>query len=157
VAVVYLGLGSNIGDRNGYIEAALLRIVEECKASIIAKSSIKETKPVDYEEQPNFLNQVVKIETELAPFDLLSALKKIESDVGRIYRFSKGPREIDIDILLYDDVIIDSDILIIPHREIIKRDFVLEHLIELDPQLIEPVSKKKYSEVLNHACFKKYQ
>jgi 2-amino-4-hydroxy-6-hydroxymethyldihydropteridine diphosphokinase len=157
VAVVYLGLGSNIGDRNSYLEAALSLIVKECSAFIVAKSSIKETKPVDYEEQPDFLNQVVKIETELTPFDLLLALKKIESDVGRTYRFSKGPREIDIDILIYDDVIMESNVLTIPHREIVKRDFVLEHLVELDPQLIEPVSKKKYSEVLNHAGFKEYQ
>jgi 2-amino-4-hydroxy-6-hydroxymethyldihydropteridine diphosphokinase len=157
VAVVYIGLGSNIDNRNSYLEAALLQIARECKASIIAKSSIKETKPVDYEDQPDFLNQVIKIETELTPIDLLSVLKKIESDIGRVYRFSKGPREIDIDILLYDDMIIDSDILKLPHPEIIKRDFVLEHLIELDPQLIEPISKKKYSEVLKYAAFKEYQ
>jgi 2-amino-4-hydroxy-6-hydroxymethyldihydropteridine diphosphokinase len=157
VAVVYIGLGSNVGDRNSYLEAALFHIKEECKASIIAKSSIKETKPVDYEDQPNFLNQVIKIETELTPTDLLAVIKKIESDIGRVYRFLKGPREIDIDILLYDDIIIDSDILIIPHPEIVKREFVLEHLIELDPQLIEPVSNKKYSEVLNHAGIEEYQ
>ncbi|MCL2154664.1 MAG: 2-amino-4-hydroxy-6-hydroxymethyldihydropteridine diphosphokinase [Leptospirales bacterium] len=158
MAVVYIGLGSNIGNRNNYLEAALLHIVKECKASIIAKSSIKETKPVDYEDQPDFLNQVIKIATELTPIELLSALKKIEGDLGRVYRFSKGPREIDIDILLYDDVIIDSDILKLPHPGIVKRDFVLEHLIELDPQLIEPISKKKYSEVLeDYAGFKKYQ
>ncbi|MCL1834150.1 MAG: 2-amino-4-hydroxy-6-hydroxymethyldihydropteridine diphosphokinase [Leptospirales bacterium] len=157
MAVVYIALGSNIGERDSYLEAALLHIEEECKASIVAKSSIKETKPVDYEDQPNFLNQVVKIETELTPADLLAVIKKIEADLGRVYRFSKGPREIDIDILLYDDVIIESDILIIPHPEIINRGFVLEHLVELDPQLIEPVSKKKYSEVLNHAGFKEYK
>jgi len=148
VATVYIGLGSNIGDRNRYMEEALLLIAKECNASIIAKSGVKETKPVDYEDQPDFLNQVIKIKTELTPMDLLSALKKIESDVGRVYRFSKGPREIDIDILLYDDIIIDSDILKLPHPEIFKRDFILEHLLELDPHLIEPVSKKKYSEVL---------
>ena len=157
MAVVYVGLGSNIGNRNNYLEAALLLIAKECKTLIIAKSSIKETKPVDYEDQPDFLNQVIKIETELTPIELLTALKKIEGALGRVYRFSKGPREIDIDILLYDDVIIDSDKLKLPHPGIVKRDFVLEHLIELDPQLIEPVSKKKYSEVLNHAGFKEYQ
>jgi 2-amino-4-hydroxy-6-hydroxymethyldihydropteridine diphosphokinase len=157
MGVVYIGLGSNVGNRDSYMEAALLLIIKECKASIIAKSGVKETKPVDYEDQPDFLNQVIKIETELTPIDLLTALKKIESDIGRVYRFAKGPREIDIDILLYDDVIIDSDILKLPHPEIIKRNFVLEHLLELDPQLIEPVSKKKYSEVLDHACLKEYQ
>ena len=157
MAIVYLGLGSNVGNRNSYLEEALLLIAKECNASIIAKSSIRETKPVDYEDQPDFLNQVIKIETELTPIDLLSVLKKIESGIGRVYRFSKGPREIDIDILLYDDVIMNSDILIIPHPEIIKRDFVLEHLIELEPQLIEPISKKKYSEVLHYAGFKEYK
>ena len=157
MAVVYIGLGSNVGNRNTYIEEALLHIVKECEASIIAKSSIKETKPVDYEDQPDFLNQVIKIATELTPIELLTALKKIESGLGRVYRFEKGPREIDIDILLYDDVIINSDKLKLPHPGIVKRDFVLEHLIELDPNLIEPISKRKYSEVLDHACFKKYQ
>ena len=153
MAIVYLGLGSNVGNRNSSLEEALLLIAKECNASIIAKSSIKETKPVDYADQSDFLNQVIKIETELTPFELLKALKKIESDIGRVHRFSKGPREIDIDILLYDDVIINTDILIIPHPEIIKREFILEHLIELDPQLIEPVSKRKYSEVLNLCRF----
>ena len=157
MAIVYLGLGSNIGDRKGYLEEAVLLIAKECNAVIIAESSIKETKPVDYKDQPDFLNQVIKIETELTPAELLSAVKKIEGGMGRLYRFSKGPREIDIDILLYDDAIINSDVLIIPHREILKRDFVVEHLIELDPDLIEPVSKKKYSEVLDYAGFKEYQ
>jgi 2-amino-4-hydroxy-6-hydroxymethyldihydropteridine diphosphokinase len=157
VAIVYIGLGSNVGNRKNFLEAALSQIVEEYKASIIAKSGVKETKAVDYEDQPNFLNQVVKIETELTPLELLETLKKIESDIGRIHRFSKGPREIDLDILLYDDLITDSDILKIPHPEIIKRDFVLEHLLDINPELIEPISKKKYSEVLIHAGFKEYQ
>ena len=157
MATAYIGLGSNIGDRNSSLEAASSLIIKECNASIIAKSGVKETKPVDYEDQPDFLNQVIKITTELTPVELLSVLKKIENDLGRVYRFSKGPREIDIDILLYDDVVIDSDILKLPHPEIIKRDFVLEHLLELDPELVEPVSKKKYSEVLDRACFKEYQ
>ena len=99
------------------------------------------------------MNQIIKIQTDLKPLDLLKLLKEIEADMGRVYRFSKGPREIDLDILLYDDLIIDESILKVPHPEILKRDFVLEHLIEIDPELSDPVSKKKYSEVLSHGGF----
>ena len=84
---------------------------------------------------------------------MANILKEIEKDLGRIYRFSKGPREIDIDILLFDDLIINDSILRVPHPEIFKRDFILEHLIELDSELTDPVSKKKYSEVFYHAGF----
>jgi 2-amino-4-hydroxy-6-hydroxymethyldihydropteridine diphosphokinase len=151
MAIVYIGLGSNIGDRAEYLRSAAEWILKKCGASLIAESSIKETKAVDFEDQPDFLNQIIKIKTELDPVILLNLLKEIEVEMGRIYRFSKGPREIDIDILLYNDLIMDESILKIPHPEIFKRDFILEHLAELDPELTDPVSKKKYSEVLYHA------
>ncbi len=153
MAVVYIGLGSNIGDREEYLRSAALSILNKCSASLVAESSVKETKAVDFEDQPDFLNQVIKIRTELNPVMLLTIMKEIESDMGRVYRFSKGPREIDLDILLYDDRIINESILKVPHPEIVKRDFVLEHLIELDPELIDPISKKKYSEVFYNGSF----
>jgi len=153
MAVVYIGLGSNIGDRNGYLRDGIANIKRRCRASLMAESSIKETKAVDFENQPDFLNQVIKIQTDLNPGDLLNELKGIEEDMGRIYRFSKGPREIDLDILLYDDIIIRESDLEIPHPGILKRDFILEHLLELDSELIEPVSKKKYSEVFYNGGF----
>jgi 2-amino-4-hydroxy-6-hydroxymethyldihydropteridine diphosphokinase len=94
---------------------------------------------------------IIKIETDLDPVTLLHHLKEIEVEMGRVYRFSKGPREIDIDILLYNDLVMNESTLKIPHPEILRRDFILEHLAELDPELTDPVSKKKYSEVLYHA------
>jgi len=153
MAIVYIGLGSNMGDRDEYLRNAVNYILKKCEAALIAASSIKETKAVDFKNQPDFLNQIIKIQTDLNPPDLLNILKKIEEDMGRIYRFSKGPREIDLDILLYDDIIICESNLKIPHPEILRRDFIMEHLVELDPDLIEPVSGKKYSEVFYHGSF----
>jgi 2-amino-4-hydroxy-6-hydroxymethyldihydropteridine diphosphokinase len=153
MALVYIGLGSNMGNRQEYLRSAVANIQSRTGAPLIAESSVKETKAVDFEDQPDFLNQIIKIQTELAPLNLLKLLKEIEADMGRVYRFSKGPREIDLDILLYDDFIIDESILKVPHPEILSRDFVLEHLIEIDPELTDPVTKKKYSEVLNHGGF----
>ena len=151
MAVVYIGLGSNMGDRAEYLRNAAELILEKCGAILMGESSIKETKAVDFEDQPDFLNQIIKIKTDLEPVVLLHHLKEIEVEMGRIYRFSKGPREIDIDILLYNDLVLNENILKIPHPEILRRDFILEHLAELDPELTDPVSKKKYSEVLYHA------
>lgn len=153
MAIVYIGLGSNMGNRKEYLRNAVINILEQTGAALMAESSIKETKAVDFEDQPDFLNQIIKIQTEMEPRTLLKILKKIEEDMGRIYRFSKGPREIDLDILLYDDIIISESMLKIPHPQILKRDFILEHLIELDSDLIEPVSREKYSEVYNHGSF----
>jgi len=153
MAKVYIGLGSNVGNREEYLRSAVENIVQKCKASLIAGSSIKETKAVDFKDQPDFLNRIIKIETELNPLMLMNILKKIEEDMGRIYRFSKGPREIDLDILLYEDIILDEGNLQIPHPQILNRDFILEHLVELDPELADPVSKIKYSEVLNRGGF----
>lgn len=151
--VVYIGLGSNIGDRDQYLRAAVENIINKCGALLLAESSVKETKAVDFEDQPDFLNQIIKIRTDLNPPELLCKLKEIEVTMGRIYRFSKGPREIDLDILLYDDIVIEESNLRIPHPGIMKRIFILEHLMELDSDLIDPVSGKKYSEVLYNGCF----
>lgn len=153
MAVVYIGLGSNMGNRDENLKKAVDCILERSGTSLVAASSIKETKAVDFEDQPDFLNQVIKVRTELHPLELLSLLKVIESDLGRIYRFPKGPREIDLDILLYDDMIIEEEILKVPHPEILNRSFILEHLIELNSELADPVSKKKYSEVLYYGGF----
>ncbi len=153
MAVVYIGLGSNVGDRRGYLRNGRANVLKRCGAVLAAESSVKETKAVDFENQPDFLNQVIKIVSDLGPYELLKELKQIEKDMGRIFRFSKGPREIDLDILLYDDIIIEGSGLTIPHPGILKRDFILEHLLELDPDLMEPVSKKKYSEVLRDGGF----
>lgn len=153
MAVVYIGLGSNVGDRDDYLRRGADLIIKKCAASLVAVSSVKETKAVDFEDQPDFLNQIIMIKTDLDPLILLNNLKEIEFEMGRIYRFSKGPREIDLDILLYNDLVMSESMLKIPHPEIMRRNFILEHLAELDPELTDPVSKKKYSEVLNYGSF----
>ena len=153
MALVYTGLGSNLGNRAGYIALARDLIVSDAGAIIIAESSISETRPVDYVDQPLFINQIIKIETDADPETLLKSFKKIEKKLGRKKRFSKGPREIDIDILLYDNIIYNSENLVIPHVEILKRGFVLEHLVELESELEDPRTHKKYREVLNNGCY----
>jgi 2-amino-4-hydroxy-6-hydroxymethyldihydropteridine diphosphokinase len=102
---------------------------------------------VDFTDQPDFLNQVVKIETVLDPIQLIEELKRIETAVGRKKTFSKGPREIDLDILLYDDLVLESEKLVIPHPAIPYRQFVLRHLLELEPELRDPVSGSMYREM----------
>jgi len=142
----FIGLGSNIGDRQYYLKKGVA-LIGEYVGEIVAMSSVEETLPVDFIEQPCFLNQIIIIETDLAPAELLSSLKSIEEQLGRIKRFPKGPREIDLDILLYDSIIYKDDLLEIPHREIKNRDFIIKHLVELDPSLIDPVTGVKYIDI----------
>lgn len=146
-SLVYIGLGSNVGDREGFLRDALNLIGGDSNIEITVLSSVTETDPVDFYDQPRFLNQIIKAETSLEPADLLGRMKNIEETLGRKRRFDKGPREIDLDILLYDDLILESADLTIPHREIVNRGFILDHLIELDPELVDPRTNKKYSEV----------
>jgi 2-amino-4-hydroxy-6-hydroxymethyldihydropteridine diphosphokinase len=143
----YLGLGTNLGDRYKNLYFAREYIKDE-EIRIEDESRIDETDPVDFLNQPKFLNQVILVATALSPHDLLNVLKKIELTMGRIPAIDKGPRLIDIDILLYNNDIINDEVLIIPHPAIRKRDFVLKHLIELNPQLRDPVIGDLYREVL---------
>lgn len=145
MACVYIGLGSNVGDRGKYISSAVRMIMEKTSSDLLAESSILETKAVDYIEQPDFLNQVILIETRIPPDHLLEILKDIEKNLGRVKRFDKGPREIDLDILLYENIVMNNSTLIIPHPEILNRDFIMAHLIELNPELRDPVTGEKYS------------
>jgi 2-amino-4-hydroxy-6-hydroxymethyldihydropteridine diphosphokinase len=147
MAIAYIGLGSNLGDRKKQLTNAIQHIASHCPVTILNKSSIIETDPVDYLDQPRFLNQVIVVETSLAPHDLLLALKQTEANLGRIKSFPKGPRTIDLDILLYDDIMLQTDDLTIPHPEIKNRKFILQNLIELDPDLKDPATGKKYREL----------
>ncbi len=148
MAIAYIGLGSNLGDREANLRNASRRIAAIPSVSVFRKSSIMETEPVDYLEQPRFLNQVIIIETALAPIDLLTALKLCETELGREKSFPRGPRSIDLDILLYDDLILDTEELAIPHPEIKNRPFIVNHLVELHPGLRDPVTKIRYREIL---------
>ena len=144
--IAYIGLGSNLGIREQYLAAAR-KLIAESAGKLIAESSILETKAVDFTDQPDFLNQVIKIETELDPVQLIEELKRIETAIGRSKTFNKGPREIDLDILLYDDIILNSDRLVIPHPAIVHRDFVMRHLVQIEPGLCDPVSGSMYREM----------
>ncbi len=132
MSTVYLALGSNLGDRRLYIE----RAVEElgaCGVDVRRMSAVIETKPVGGPVQDNFLNAVLKAETQHSPEDLLIVVAAIEEKLGRKRKVFHGPRTIDIDILLYDDIKLVTRKLIIPHPRMLERTFVMEPLKEIDP------------------------
>ncbi|MDQ7081618.1 MAG: 2-amino-4-hydroxy-6-hydroxymethyldihydropteridine diphosphokinase [Aquificota bacterium] len=143
---IFLSLGTNLGDRLGY----LLRAVEGLRGlgKVERVSTLYESDPWGYRDQPPFLNCVVLFRTDLKPRDLLTALKDLERSVGRVPRFRWGPREIDIDIVLYGDLVMDSPDLTIPHPRFRERDFVLVPLLELDPEVRDPQTGIPCSEFL---------
>jgi 2-amino-4-hydroxy-6-hydroxymethyldihydropteridine diphosphokinase len=135
----YLGLGSNVGDREQQLDRAL-RLLEEHGVAVTGRSSRYETEPQgEILDQPDFLNQCIEIETELGPEELLDACKVVEREGGRMVAGPRhGPRPIDVDVLLLGDIEHESDRLTIPHPEVTSRRFVLEPLLELDPELTLP-------------------
>jgi len=135
--VTYLGLGSNIGDRLQNLQAAINALEPEVHP--VECSPVYETPPWGYLDQPNFLNQVVKAETELSPGELLRYLKEIEKDLGRQDSFLNGPRKIDLDIIFFDDAVIESPPITIPHPRMDDRGFVLLPLADLAPEFKHPV------------------
>ncbi len=140
----FLGLGSNIEDRTFFIFKAIEEIKKYIK--VLKVSTVYESKPWGVEDQPSFLNCVIKAETNMPPEELLNLVKKTEKKVGRIDRFRWGPREIDIDILLYEDSVVDLPHLKVPHPFLVERDFFLYPLIEIDPKLKHPITGKNLSE-----------
>lgn len=144
---IFLLLGSNLGDRKQYLENARNAIGDHV-GPIHRKSKIHVSSAWGIREQPDFFNQVLEIKTSLSPAELLDAIQKIEIDLGRIRYEKWGPRIIDIDILYYNDLVINSNNLIIPHEEIANRRFTLEPLTEIAPEFIHPVLQKNNSELL---------
>lgn len=142
---VYLALGSNLGDRLANLKQAIDSLTPQMEVK--AKSSVYETPPWGYEDQPKFLNQVVKAKTYLDPEPLLKHLKRLEVALGRQTSFPNGPRLIDMDILFYDELILNTSALVIPHPRLQERGFVLLPLMELSPDLIHPLSKKSVREM----------
>ncbi|MCZ2126180.1 MAG: 2-amino-4-hydroxy-6-hydroxymethyldihydropteridine diphosphokinase [Anaerolineales bacterium] len=143
---VYLALGSNLGNRIANLKNAISNFPPQMEVK--KKSPIYETPPWGYADQPAFLNQVVLVKTYLKADDLLAHLKRLESVLGREPSFENGPRLIDIDILFYDDLILDEPPLIVPHPRLHQRAFVLVPLHDLTPDLVHPVLNKPISELL---------
>ncbi len=137
MATAYLSLGSNLGHREANIASALKMLGQE--AWILKVSSLYETEPVGYKDQPWFLNCVCSVETDLSPQALLKFVKAIERKLGRREDIRFGPRLIDIDILFYNSLILDSPDLIIPHPRLVERAFVLLPLREIAPELVHPL------------------
>ena len=144
---VYLSLGSNLGDRPKNLRDAIAALPKS-GVNVKRVSSIYETEPVDYLDQPWFLNMAVEAETELPPSKLLQTLRGIEAQMGSKKLISKGPRLIDIDILLYGNEVIDTPELQVPHPRLHLRRFVLEPLTEIAPQFRHPILKMSAAEML---------
>ena len=144
---VYLSLGSNLGDRLANLRGAMARLAGS-GLEVRRVSSLYQTQPVDFEPQAWFLNCVAEVGTELMPVQLLKTLKSIERALGRRPGNSKGPRPIDIDILLYENVVVRSSTLTIPHERMGERRFVLIPLRELAPQVHHPVVKRTITQML---------
>lgn len=145
--LIYLALGSNLGDRPANLSEARKRL--SSKVSILRTSSIYETPPWGVTEQPAFLNQVLETQTDLLPLELLAYVKRIEVEMGRVPSIRFGPRLIDIDILLYGDLLLEESNLVIPHPRLIERAFVLVPLCELAPALHIPGKTKSAQEYLS--------
>ena len=134
--IAVISIGSNLGDRTGNCRKALEEI--SGFAEILKVSSAYETAPVGNEDQPDFINCAAEIETALSPLELLNRMRKVEDVLGRVRDGRWGPRTIDIDIIFYDDLIIDTEELQIPHVSAHMRRFVLEPVCEIDPWLVHP-------------------
>lgn len=138
--ITYLGLGSNLGDRIGYLRRAGRRIREHPAIEILASSTVLETPPQGYLDQPFFLNHVLKILTRLSPSRLLEELSSIENDLGRKRSKRWGPRTVDIDILMFGERIVDIPSLQIPHPRLLDRPFFIRMITELDAEVTDPVT-----------------
>jgi len=145
----FLSIGSNMGDREWYLKSAIKRLDNHPQIQVIKKSSIYETDPVGYTEQNLFLNMVVKIITDLSPFDLLSYILQIENEHGRKREIKWGPRTLDLDILLYNNENIETEQLFVPHPRMKERSFVLIPLFEIEPQLQLPHETKPLSVLID--------
>ena len=142
----YIGIGSNLGNREENCEKAVMRLSEK-GIQVIKRSVLYETEPWGVREQPKFINMAVEADTELKPYELLKTLKGIEGELGRTKGIRWGQRVLDLDILLYNDMVMKTGDLEIPHPHIKDRDFVLRPLAEIAPDLVHPILKKSIKEL----------
>jgi len=145
--IIFLALGSNVESRKQYIETAINLLREKVHDIVVAP--LYETKPRYFEDQQNFLNTVLRGYTELEPWELLQFTQTVQQEVGRVERFRYGPREIDIDILMYDQIVYKDEGLEIPHSRLQERDFVLQPFADINSDFLHPVLRKTIKELLD--------
>lgn len=139
MTIAYVGLGANLGDREATLRRAVELLGDQDGIAVVSVSQLRETDPVGYLDQPRFLNGAVAVETELGPHALLTTLLEVERQLGRVRDgIRNGPRAIDLDLLLYDELTLDEPHLTLPHPRLHERRFALEPLADLDPTLRVP-------------------
>lgn len=131
-----ISIGSNLGERESYLQSAIGKIANIPNTNIIKKSIILNTKALEYTNQPDFLNAIIKISTKHKPMELLKILQSIEKKIGKVKRFDKGPREIDLDILTYSNEVIKTQELTIPHHSLYTRPFIKELLVNMGEESV---------------------
>ena len=144
----YIAVGSNMGDRRQHVNRAKDAVDENRYCKVTKTAPLIETKPVGYENQNDFLNGCMEVQTLLEPFELLELLHKVEDDDGRTHDIHWGPRTIDLDIIFYDDIVLSTPALTIPHKEMTNRYFVLKPLSDIAPHMLHPSDGRSVTELL---------